>query len=62
MLDGKAGILTIPRDENDLINAINLYEKNEALALRHANEGFKSINRFSLESSSNSYLKVFSEL
>ena len=62
LLDGKAGILTIPRDENDLINAINLYEKNEALALRHAKEGFKSINRFSLESSSNSYLKVFSEL
>ena len=62
LLDGNAGILTIPDDENDLIDAINLYEKNESLALRHAQEGFKNIDRFSLKSSSKKYLKVFSEL
>ncbi len=62
LLHGKAGILTIPNDINDLINAINLYEKNESLALKHTEEGFKRINRFSLKSSSNNYLKIFSEL
>jgi glycosyltransferase involved in cell wall biosynthesis len=62
LLDGNAGILTIPNDENDLIDAINLYEKNESLALRHAQEGFENIDRFSLKSSSKKYLKVFSEL
>jgi len=62
LLDGNAGILTAPNDEIDLIKAITKYEKDEALASKHANEGFKNIGRFSLKSSSNNYLKVFSEL
>ena len=62
LLDGNAGILTIPDDENDLINAITLYERDESLTLKHTKEGFENIDRFSLKSSSNNYLKVFSEL
>ncbi|MAJ90286.1 MAG: hypothetical protein CMD08_03325 [Flavobacteriales bacterium] len=62
LLDGNAGILTIPDDENDLINAITLYERDESLTLKHTKEGFENIDRFSLKSSSNKYLKVFSEL
>ena len=62
LLDGNAGILTIPDDVDDLVNAINLYENDESLASKNAQEGFKNIDRFSLRSSSNKYLKIFSEL
>ena len=62
LLDGNAGILTIPDDVDDLVNAITLYENDESLASKNAQEGFKNIDRFSLRSSSNKYLKIFSEL
>ncbi len=62
LLNGNAGILTMLNDENDLANAITLYEKDPSLALRHTEEGFKNIDRFSLKSSSSKYLKVFSKL
>ena len=62
LLDGNAGILTIHDDVDDLVNAINLYENDESLASKNAQEGFKNIDRFSLRSSSNKYLKIFSEL
>ena len=62
LLDGNAGILTIPDDVDDLVNAITLYENDESLASKNAQEGFKNIDRFSLRSSSNKNLKIFSEL
>ena len=62
LLDGDAGILTIPDDVDDLVNAITLYQNDELLASKNAQEGFKNIDRFSLRSSSNKYLKIFSEL
>ena len=62
LLDGDAGILTDHDDESDLIRAIKIYEKDEELALKHSNRGFKNIDRFSLKSSSNNYLKIFLEL
>jgi len=62
LINGEAGQLVLKNDINDLAKAINRYLDDEKLASSHAEEAFKNINRFSLESSSNEYLKVFSEI
>ncbi len=62
LINGDAGQLTPKNNINDLAEAIKKYLDDEKFANNHAEKAFKNINRFSLESSSREYLKVFSEI